>query len=338
MTQPLLSICIPTFNRAQYLEECLSSINIDGNTGDVEVVVSDNASTDDTVEVLKAFEGKLPLRWMVQQENIGAERNFHSLIHFAKGRYCWLLGSDDCLKHDSIPVVLQALQSRSPDILHFGYTQADIGLNPLYDATPRESEIPANASYSAVADYFDSQPNVSLLLAFISSFIFKRSIWVAPPDRVSKWFGSNYVHLFVIHQAIADGATVAALPTPAVIARGDNPNEFNSVAGRFIALDSSTLTRLCREIYAGDAQILKSFGRVFRRSYPNRAVLNIASQGGLEYLQRHRADLVALGVASSMLALTPVLQRTGAINLLKLFSRLAKRLAAHTASMLKTVH
>lgn len=333
MTQPLLSICIPTFNRAQYLRECLSSIRINGNAGDVEVVVSDNASTDGTVDVLKEFKGKLPLRWMVQQHNVGADRNFDSSTHFASGRYCWLLGSDDCLKPDSVSVVLQALRTRSPDILHFGYTQADIELNPLYDVTPRESEIPENSSFSAVADYFNNQPNISLLLAFISSFVFRRSIWVDTPERVSRWFGTHYVHLFTLHQAIAGGACVYALPTAAVIARGDNPNEFNSVAGRFIALDSSTLTRLCREIYSGNDHILKSIGHVFRRSYPNRAVLNIASLGGLKYIQQHRTDLEALGVPASLLASTPLLQKTGTIHLLKLLSRLAKRLAGRTPSM-----
>jgi glycosyltransferase involved in cell wall biosynthesis len=66
--RPLLSVCIPTYNRAGYLHECLSSIETRGLDNLVEVVVSDNASTDDTLDVLKEFANRLPLRWVVQAE------------------------------------------------------------------------------------------------------------------------------------------------------------------------------------------------------------------------------------------------------------------------------
>lgn len=52
--QPLLSICIPTYNRASYLEGAILNIITDNAFGDeVEIIISDNASTDNTEEIAK---------------------------------------------------------------------------------------------------------------------------------------------------------------------------------------------------------------------------------------------------------------------------------------------
>ena len=56
-TQPLLSICIPTYNRAELLRQCLESIISESNvfTDKVEVIVSNNCSTDKTEEIINRY-------------------------------------------------------------------------------------------------------------------------------------------------------------------------------------------------------------------------------------------------------------------------------------------
>ena len=57
--QPLLSICIPTYNRASYLEGAIQNIITDNAFGDeVEIIISDNASTDNTEEIAKKYTQK----------------------------------------------------------------------------------------------------------------------------------------------------------------------------------------------------------------------------------------------------------------------------------------
>ena len=65
MGDKILSICIPVYNRESDLKECLNSIEknyVDG----IEVVISDNKSTDKTVEVIKEFEKRMSqAKWVI---------------------------------------------------------------------------------------------------------------------------------------------------------------------------------------------------------------------------------------------------------------------------------
>jgi len=71
--KPLLSICIPTYNRAEYLDKCLASIvsQKEFRGGNVEIVISDNASTDNTEDVVN--------RYQEQYDNIFYSRNLENV-------------------------------------------------------------------------------------------------------------------------------------------------------------------------------------------------------------------------------------------------------------------
>ncbi len=116
--KPLLSICIPTYNRAELLRSALYSIVRQAADlgGQVEVVVSDNCSPDHTPEVIAWAETLGPVRYHRNAENIGAGRNFLQLAqHLAEGEYCWLLGDDDLLREGAVQEVVSALQ-KHPNI------------------------------------------------------------------------------------------------------------------------------------------------------------------------------------------------------------------------------
>lgn len=88
--QPLLSICIPTCNRAEYLKQTLNSIvENEGFCDDVEVVISDNCSTDNTGEVCKKFTQKYSnIKYFKQpQPTYIADRNFIDVLSLATGKY-----------------------------------------------------------------------------------------------------------------------------------------------------------------------------------------------------------------------------------------------------------
>ena len=98
--QPLLTIAIPTFNRSHYLRELLDALEPQlAQHADVEVLVSDNASADDTPTVTAEFQQRLGARLRVhrQPQNIGSDANFVFCFEAARGRYMWLCGDDDVL-------------------------------------------------------------------------------------------------------------------------------------------------------------------------------------------------------------------------------------------------
>ncbi len=99
-----LSICIPTYQRAPYLERCLSELAaVAGLPFSVEIVVSDNASTDDTARVCaEASERGLPVVYLRQDENLGGEANFVNALRAARGELAVYLADDDRLDLTSL--------------------------------------------------------------------------------------------------------------------------------------------------------------------------------------------------------------------------------------------
>jgi abequosyltransferase len=311
---PLLSICIPTFNRERFLKECLDSLE---NTwiSDIEIVISDNASTDETIALVEDYERRLPLRWQRHPTNLGSDRNFAAVVSMARGRYCWLLGSDDCVTPGALGKVIDQLRLHDPDILHFGYVQADITMHPLSKAAPTASGTPISMTTVELSKYLSTLPNVSLLFAFISSFIFRRERWTEQSARLPAWLDSHYVHAFMVHAMLASGATVLSTDECFVTARGGNPNEFNSSAGRMLALDAVTLVRINREIYQDESH-LQALGLVFRKSYRVRTIIRIASQGGVPQLILCYPALKQLGLSRSLIRALRVAHRLGLMPLL----------------------
>src|SRR5262245_4495007 len=101
-----LSICIGTFNRAEFLEATLQSI-ISQATSECEIVVSNNASTDDTDRVVAEYASRFGgLRYIKQGTNLGFDRNFDAAVETARGEYCWLFSDDDVMKPGALAGVL----------------------------------------------------------------------------------------------------------------------------------------------------------------------------------------------------------------------------------------
>jgi len=95
-----LSICIPTYNRPQYLENCLNSILIakkKKNNFDFEVCVSDNGSRHKIKKIIIKYQKNLNISFHRFKRNMGISINFLKTIQMAKGEFIWMLGSDDML-------------------------------------------------------------------------------------------------------------------------------------------------------------------------------------------------------------------------------------------------
>lgn len=313
--RPFLSVCIPTYNRAGFLRECLSSIDPTELEGLVEIVVSDNASTDNTLAVLEEFQATHPLHYVVQSENLGPDRNFDAVVAAASGEYCWLLGSDDVVEPDGIRKLVAALSSLQTDIVQFGYVQGDLYLRPRYRAAPPAGRV--GSAPQALANHLAAQPNMSLLFTFISAYAFRRSVWMDRQQLVRTWIGTYYIQMFAMHSALVAGASLAAIDDCIVVARGDNPNEFNTVPGRFVALDARTMTRLIREVHGNRQEFWQAIGSPFRRSYPAKALIHIAAHGGLGYINESTEALIRFGHSKALLSGLGLLDRLKLLPVVK---------------------
>ena len=132
---PFLTLAIPTYNRrlkVKRLLDRLVEINCQSPWGDVlEVLVSDNASSDGTQELVNEYQETIPnLRSYRQPQNVGFDGNVFSCYDEARGQYVWLHSDDDLPDLDSVDKVITALRTHSPDVLRFSFRQpadADTG-------------------------------------------------------------------------------------------------------------------------------------------------------------------------------------------------------------------
>src|SRR5262245_40129939 len=93
MISPLVTIGIPTYNRAHYLRESISAA-LAQSYSKIEVIVSDNASTDNTKDVVLALSDSR-IVYSRGEQNVGAENNFARVLQLATGKYFGWLQDDD---------------------------------------------------------------------------------------------------------------------------------------------------------------------------------------------------------------------------------------------------
>jgi glycosyltransferase involved in cell wall biosynthesis len=113
MSAPLVSFCVPTFNRSRYLDSLLGMLaqQLAGFPYSYEVFVSDNASDDDTQEVLAKHQGSLPLRCVRQPSNRGGGGNWQYLMSQARGTYLIYLADDDAILGDQVACTVAKMQA-----------------------------------------------------------------------------------------------------------------------------------------------------------------------------------------------------------------------------------
>ncbi|TWO72296.1 glycosyltransferase [Caenimonas sedimenti] len=115
---PLLSICIPTYNRESQLMAQLSAIEKYASAG-LEVVVSDNASTDNSWSRLSTYDGNLNLVAHRNSSNLGAGANCLKSLECATGNFRWLIGDDSSVTWKILPELISTLSAAQPDLAFF---------------------------------------------------------------------------------------------------------------------------------------------------------------------------------------------------------------------------
>ena len=111
-TLPLLSLGIPTFRRPHRLKSLLERLTHQKDilSLEIEIVVSDNHSQDETPTVVASYQNRLPIIYSSNEQNIGSAMNFHALLTKCSGTLVWLVPADDdftCL--DSVKSVYSYL-------------------------------------------------------------------------------------------------------------------------------------------------------------------------------------------------------------------------------------
>jgi len=111
--KPLISIAIPTWNRASCLENLLNNIlsQIKELDGEVEICISNNGSTDNTHKIIMSFKEKYPdlIKYNENKENLGG-KNLLQVMEMSEGDFMWTFGDDDTIVENGINKVIELLK------------------------------------------------------------------------------------------------------------------------------------------------------------------------------------------------------------------------------------
>lgn len=120
---PLVSVCIPAYNHEQYIEQCIQSI-IKQTYHNIELIVVDDGSKDKTWEKLLSLKDQCKKRFtrvvFEHQDNQGTCATFNRAISLAKGKYIYIIASDDVSKPSAISEELDFLESNPDYVLCVG--------------------------------------------------------------------------------------------------------------------------------------------------------------------------------------------------------------------------
>lgn len=168
----VLSIVVPTFKRAECLRLLLSSITSDIENWpiDLEVIVLDNASPDDTKIIVSEFSTKFPIKYFCHKENIGMDANIAACFDIATGKYLWVLGDDEILYKNTLNHVLNLCRNQEFGILYLensGFKEGEEFLVTQYVA-PINPKINSMNSRRMFRE-------VNVFLTFISANIINRA-------------------------------------------------------------------------------------------------------------------------------------------------------------------
>ncbi len=110
--RPLVTIAIPTYNRADRFLRPAIDAALQQTYPNIEVIISDNCSTDDTETVVRSYKDSR-IRYFRQERNIGANNNFNFCLEQASGDYFLLFLDDDQIDADLVECCMDAANDRT---------------------------------------------------------------------------------------------------------------------------------------------------------------------------------------------------------------------------------
>jgi len=202
MTKPCLSICIATYNRAGYIGETLESI-IPQLTDEVEIVIVDGASTDNTSTIVKSYiKTCKQIRYIRLPLKGGVDQDYCKAVEYAQGKMCWLFPDDDLLKPNAVKTVLNEVKN-DYSLIVVNAQVMDKNFSEILSS--RNLQIKTNEIYSK-SELDKLFQRVIPYMSFIGCVVINRNLWLQ--REKNSYFGTEFIHIGVTFQAPLPGSAL----------------------------------------------------------------------------------------------------------------------------------
>lgn len=224
MQKILLTIGIPTYNRATYLDRCLNSIisqfdNVEQQ--DIELIIANNASTDNTKDIVSTYSKKAKITYYENKVNLGPDSTCSICFDKANGKYVWVLGDDEFLIEGSLKLIVDLLKNKNYGDVYLHcipfHKEEELDETPVHEAT--------------IVSYKDPLAYIKQLhfyVTFISGNIINKSLLQKDFDY-KKYMGTNIVQVAWTVKAIYAAEENIFVETPLIAAKQNNSGGYQFV-------------------------------------------------------------------------------------------------------------
>ena len=215
---PLLTVAVPTFNRSRYLATFLSAVAPQiARENCVELLISDNASTDGTAELVQSYQSQgILIRYVRNESNIGADGNILQCFELASGKYVWICGDDDVIEPCGLNTLLKYLTSQDEYDLISLHARGFTG-----DYSPQTAKSPEKIKIFKRPE--DLARRVNVFFTFITGMIINKQRVSSFPHRpFSGLVDTNLVQLSWTYSALEHHRRSLIIYTPLVATLANN--------------------------------------------------------------------------------------------------------------------
>ncbi|HEY0142000.1 MAG TPA: glycosyltransferase family 2 protein [Thermoanaerobaculia bacterium] len=267
--EPLLSICIPTYNFGSFIGATLDSILSQVTDERVEIVVVDGGSTDETeglMRELAALHPEISYHRLPQKGGIDADMALS--VELARGRYGWLFSADDIVLPGALDRVLSSLEP-GVDVHLVETILCRFDLTPIryqQNLTSRDAETFDLTDAGVRARYFGLAANTQAFFSFCGAVIVDRRRWIETAAD-ERFMGSCWGHVARIFRMMPRGLRVRHLPWPASWKRGDNDSFQQQGLLRRIRIGIDGYLRIAEEFFGLESAEAAGIRRCLRAEY-----------------------------------------------------------------------
>ncbi len=200
------SILVPVYNVEKYIEQCVESLLSQTYTGEYEIILVDDGSTDSSRQICDNYAQQYPDKIkVIHKTNQGLISARDAGIKVATGEYCLFVDSDDFVELDLLQIVNAAIEDNNlPDMVIYSFRYYE---NGAYKN--RKMNIPDKLFSESEKDYFYEQLISTPTYSSVWSKAVKTELLKSDPNDYSKYYGKNMgedwlrsIHIFTAVKSV----------------------------------------------------------------------------------------------------------------------------------------
>jgi len=234
-TKPTITVCIITYNHAPYIERAISSVLSQDIDLPFDIIVSDDASDDGTIEILERLKSRNPakLNLILHKHNIGAAQNWKQLIQYPNTKYiAYLEGDDYWIDNRKLEKQVALLESRRDVSLCF------------HDAVIHNNLSGTKRTFPTITKNLFTTRDVLIRSWFCpsSSVVFRKEVAKALPEDIESYRNGDILLLFLASEHGNLARITEVMSEYSYLSSNSMSSQLNTSRGKLKNLNNFLLT------------------------------------------------------------------------------------------------